>query len=121
MSTIQLQNNAIIFINGGKETRVDIPGLSNLGISTSSPNFHDYQVIEGLSKDFQIPIDTIARKLREEPGPPLTGSYGREVLNGEWTNLYGIDPVKTYISTDGRTIVNVTQPGHNFYPGIIVR
>jgi hypothetical protein len=71
MNTIQLQENAIIFTNGGKETRVDIPGLSNLGISTGSPNFHDFQVVDGFARDIPIPIETIARRLREEPGPPL--------------------------------------------------
>jgi len=32
MNTIQIQGNTVVFTNGGKETRVEIPGLPKFAV-----------------------------------------------------------------------------------------
>ena len=67
---------------------------------------------------------------RNEATPPAAYVPGyvveglRRVLRGQWPITTSIGPVRSYVTTDQtgtQVVVNVTEPGHPLYPGIVIR
>jgi hypothetical protein len=87
----------------------------------SDPNFHKYYVRTNICSVSQIgcTVQAVRDALYRYATPSSGGSTA--IKSGDMSNVPFLGSVYHIINSITGTLVNVTQPGHRFYPGTVER
>lgn len=130
--TVTLEEDGISLYNPDTDqtTHVDIPDIDILGLDPQANDFHQNFNITKLKTTADQ--DIVSTKFHEQPAPESVLDAGvpyswlnwwdEPKTNGSQTDIDLIGTVTHYMDTLGRdVIVNVTEPGHTLYPGMVIR
>lgn len=125
-----------VHLSGG--ISVPVPGVAGFHIASPEGTPHAYRVENlvgftdgnrSLDNIFDFPpslnptsLNNAFTALRHKHAPSFENiQQGAAVKNHEITDIPFLGPAKTLVFHDQRMIVNITIPGHELYPGVVVR
>ncbi|WP_339339474.1 hypothetical protein, partial [uncultured Oceanicoccus sp.] len=120
---ITIGDNRITVTIGNTSFDLSVPGVSDLGIDPSAPNFHNYGDIHILGPTGHFNgVGLLYENLTEQPAPSdfRTNTSGDIKKDGETSKIF-LGTVRSYKNAQELSVVNVTLDDHWLDPGIVTR